>query len=188
MNHCCELCCLMSRFVCLFHLVLFTSVVWIGETFPLSKGHLQIRSTPPDVSRETRLYMAKRKTRVKRVAEKRNQNANVEDFSSNAAITSPSSSSSSSSPSSSSFDVNAPSQLAPLKSTAAEKQQNYEEKPAIQRKFEELFAPTPAGQDPKLAVLAKQVTWAAVIVLVLIEIFVSIKTGGMPFSKEAVRI
>ena len=83
--------------------------------------------------------------------------------------------------------INTPSQLAPLKSTAAEKQRKYEEKSAIQRQLEDLLAPTPAGQDPKLAVLAKQVTWVAVIVLVLIEIFVSVKTGGMPFSKEAVR-
>ena len=134
--------------------------------------------TPTVVTRGIRLDMAKRKTRVKKVAEKRNQNANVE-FSTDDAM-SPSSSSS--------FDINAPSQLAPLKSTAAEKQLKYEEKPQIQRKVEELLAPTPAGQDPKLAVLAKQVTWVAVIILVLIEIFVSIKTGGMPFSKEAVRL
>ena len=52
----------------------------------------------------------------------------------------------------------------------------------MERYLEELLAPTPAGQEPKSIVLIKSITWFAVIVLVLIEIVVSVKVGGMPFE------
>ena len=188
----------MSRPVFLLCFVLLPFIAWLSEAFPLSI--FGARSSRYAMVGKTELSMARRKTRVKRVSEKRKQiapiDAPTDDAQSSPISSSPVPSSSSSSSSSSAaavptsqvpFDINTPSQLAPLKSTAAEKQRKYEEKSAIQRQLEDLLAPTPAGQDPKLAVLAKQVTWVAVIVLVLIEIFVSVKTGGMPFSKEAVR-
>lgn len=38
------------------------------------------------------------------------------------------------------------------------------------------------GQEPKAIQLIKSVTWFSVILLVLVEIIVSIKVGGMPFD------
>jgi hypothetical protein len=55
---------------------------------------------------------------------------------------------------------------------------------AVERFFEDLLAPTPVGEEPKAVKAAKAVTWFAVIVLVVIEIGVSIKTGGMPFDGD----
>jgi len=74
------------------------------------------------------------------------------------------------------------SKLAPLSGTARDAQRKYQEKNIIQRNFEELTAPTAAGEEPKAIKLAKTVTWGAVIVLVLIEIVVSLKVGGAPFK------
>ena len=179
----------MSRLVCIYLVVFFALVSWMARAYSRSASRLSFRgrtqqNTAITRTRTTNLSMAKRKTRVKRVAEKRDPNPQPNPPTSKPISDFSVPSSSSSSP----FDINSSSQLAPLKSTAREKQLEYQEKPAIQRQVEDLLAPTPAGQDPKLAVLAKQVTWIAVIGLVLIEIFVSLKTGGMPFSKEAVRI
>jgi len=70
------------------------------------------------------------------------------------------------------------SKLPPLQGTAGAKQLEASKKSYI----EELFEPTPAGKEPKSVSLMKSVTWGAVIVLVLIEIFVSIKEGGAPFD------
>lgn len=53
---------------------------------------------------------------------------------------------------------------------------------AVERYLDEITAPTPAGQEPKLVKIMKQITWGAVLVLVLLEIFVSVKEGGMPFD------
>lgn len=52
--------------------------------------------------------------------------------------------------------------------------------------MEDFTAPTPIGQEPKSVQTIKAITWFAVIVLVLIELFVSVKTGGMPFDAEKV--
>ena len=52
----------------------------------------------------------------------------------------------------------------------------------VQRYLDDLLAPTPPGQEPKSIILIKSITWFAVIVLVLIELFVSVKVGGMPFE------
>lgn len=70
------------------------------------------------------------------------------------------------------------SKLPPLQGTASAKQLEASKKSYI----EELFEPTPAGKEPKLVSLMKTVTWGAVLVLVLIEIFVSLKEGGAPFD------
>ena len=78
------------------------------------------------------------------------------------------------------------SKLKPLSGTAEAKRAAYEEKNAMVRYFEELTEPTPAGQEPKVIKLAKTLTWGAVLVLVLIEIFVSVKVGGAPFSLDKV--
>ena len=48
--------------------------------------------------------------------------------------------------------------------------------------MEDFSAPTPAGEEPKLVKVAKNITWGAVLILVLIELFVSVKVGGMPFD------
>jgi len=74
------------------------------------------------------------------------------------------------------------SKLPPLRGTVQEKQSLYNQKNAVQRYIDEVLAPTPVGQEPKLSQLAKTVTWVAVLLLVLTEIFVSIKVGGMPFD------
>ena len=83
-------------------------------------------------------------------------------------------------------DFGASSKLKPLSGTTAERRQAYEEKNFIQRTIEEYTAPTPAGQEPKLIKLGKTITWVSVLLLVLIEIFVSIKVGGAPFSREKI--
>jgi len=99
------------------------------------------------------------------------------------------SSSISSSSSSSSYSSLPTSRLPPLVGTAEAMQQEYlGGKSGLEKSLEELFAPTPAGQEPKLAKLAKQVTWVAVLVLVMIEIVVSVKTGGMPFDMGKVSL
>jgi len=99
------------------------------------------------------------------------------------------------------------SKLPPLRGTVQEKQSLYNQKSkttseyhhllfaiyslavcmpvyadAVQRYIDEVLAPTPVGQEPKLSQLAKTITWVAVLLLVLTEIFVSIKVGGMPFD------
>ena len=51
-----------------------------------------------------------------------------------------------------------------------------------QRYLEELLAPAAPGQEPKIVQVAKTVTWVAVLVLVILEIVVSVKVGGMPFD------
>ena len=76
----------------------------------------------------------------------------------------------------------------------------------VQQYIDELFAPTPVGrnsdssihtsdrvlnvlgQEPKMIQLIKSVTWFSVIVLVLVEIVVSIKVGGMPFELGKVKL
>lgn len=80
------------------------------------------------------------------------------------------------------------SKLKPLSGTAKDKQMKYQEKNFIERNLEELFAPTPAGQEPKVIQIAKTVTWGAVILLVLVEIGVSIKVGGAPFEISKVSV
>ena len=52
----------------------------------------------------------------------------------------------------------------------------------LEKLTDEYLAPTPAGKEPKIIQAAKTVTWVAVLLLVLVEIFVSIKVGGMPFD------
>jgi len=76
----------------------------------------------------------------------------------------------------------ADSKLPPLAGSVAEKQATYNEKNVVQRYAEDLLAPTPVGEEPKLVKLAKTITWASVLILVLVEIVVSIKVGGMPFD------
>lgn len=56
---------------------------------------------------------------------------------------------------------------------------------SVQRYLSELLAPTPTGQEPKLVELAKTVTWGCVILLVLVEIVVSVKVGGLPFQSSS---
>jgi len=70
------------------------------------------------------------------------------------------------------------SKLPPLQGTAGAKQLEASKKSYI----DELFEPTPAGKEPKLVSLLKSITWGAVLILVLIEIFVSLKVGGAPFD------
>lgn len=77
---------------------------------------------------------------------------------------------------------NVKSKLPPMSGTLAERQSALNEKNAVRRKMEELLAPTPTGKEPEVVKIAKTITWGAVLVLVLIEIFVSIKVGGGPFS------
>lgn len=81
------------------------------------------------------------------------------------------------------------SKLQPLAGTPEAMQQDYlQGKSGAERYLEELLAPTPAGQEPKLVKLMKTITWGAVIVLVLLEIFVSIKVGGAPFDLSKVSL
>ena len=40
----------------------------------------------------------------------------------------------------------------------------------------------PQGKEPKIIQVLKTITWGSVLVLVLIEIFVSLKVGGAPFK------
>lgn len=94
------------------------------------------------------------------------------------------------------------SKLSPLAGSIADKQEKFNEKSmsalplfhcicirpsrlkagAAQRYVDDLLAPTAAGKEPKSVELMKSVTWFAVCVLVIIEIFVSVKVGGMPFD------
>ena len=74
------------------------------------------------------------------------------------------------------------SKLPPLAGTLEERRAQYEEKSGLQRNVEQLLAPTPVGQEPKIVQFAKAVTWGAVILLVVLEIVVSIKVGGAPFD------
>lgn len=77
------------------------------------------------------------------------------------------------------------SKLAPMSGTAQEKRESYlNEKSGLERFIDDMTAPTPAGQEPKMIKYAKNVTWLAVGVLVLIEIYVSVKVGGMPFDSS----
>ena len=55
---------------------------------------------------------------------------------------------------------------------------------AVERYLSDLLQPTPAGEEPKLVQLAKTVTWGCVLLLVVVEIFVSVKVGGMPFGSS----
>ena len=56
----------------------------------------------------------------------------------------------------------------------------------IETLFEDLTKPTPKGEEPIAVKYIKSITWFAVIALVLVEIFVSIKTGGgMPTQPKA---
>ena len=63
-----------------------------------------------------------------------------------------------------------------------ERRAEYQEKSGLQRNVEQLLAPTPVGEEPKIVQLAKAVTWGAVILLVVLEIVVSVKVGGAPFD------
>lgn len=54
--------------------------------------------------------------------------------------------------------------------------------------MDDIFAPTPVGQEPKSIQIAKTVTWIAVLILVATEIFVSVKVGGMPFDTSRANI
>ena len=51
--------------------------------------------------------------------------------------------------------------------------------------MEDLAKPDEPGSEPKSVQLIKAVTWFGVIALVLVEIFVSIKTGGNPPSTNS---
>ena len=75
------------------------------------------------------------------------------------------------------------SKLDPLAGTSAAKKKAYEEESNdFERFIKKMTAPTPKGQEPEAVKLVKQITWGAVIVLVLIEIYVSVKVGGAPFD------
>eukprot|EP01038_Epipyxis_sp_PR26KG_P016899 gene16899-23189_t len=78
--------------------------------------------------------------------------------------------------------LNAVSKLPPIKGTNEELKSKYNEKNFIEKNFGDYLSPTPTGQEPKLIQGIKTVTWAAVLILVLVEIFVSVKVGGMPFD------
>lgn len=74
------------------------------------------------------------------------------------------------------------SKLPPIKGTSREKQIEFDSKDPLQRIIDEYTAPTPAGQEPKSVQLVKTITWGAVLLLVIAEIVVSVKVGGMPFG------
>jgi hypothetical protein len=75
------------------------------------------------------------------------------------------------------------SKLDPLSGTSAAKKKAYdEESNGVERFFTKMTAPTPKGQEPESVKLVKQITWVAVIMLVLTEIYVSLKVGGAPFD------
>lgn len=74
------------------------------------------------------------------------------------------------------------SKLPPLAGTLEERRAQFQEKSGLQRNVEQLLAPTPVGEEPKIVQLAKAVTWGAVILLVVLEIVVSVKVGGAPFD------
>lgn len=74
------------------------------------------------------------------------------------------------------------SKLPPMSGTSLEAQAKYKDKGFIQNAYDEYFAPTAAGQEPKLVKAAKTVTWVSVLLLVIVEIVVSVKVGGLPFE------
>jgi hypothetical protein len=75
------------------------------------------------------------------------------------------------------------SKLDPLAGTSAAKKKAYdEESNGLERFITKMTAPTPKGQEPEAVKLVKQITWVSVIMLVLIEIYVSVKVGGAPFD------
>ena len=76
----------------------------------------------------------------------------------------------------------AASKLTPLTGTPQFKAAEYEKKGWIEKTVGEYTAPTPMGEEPKLVKTMKTITWIAVLLLVLTEIFVSIKVGGGPFK------
>lgn len=80
------------------------------------------------------------------------------------------------------FDITAAkSKLAPVRGTTADIQSEFQEKNVVWRYLQDLSKPsTIPGEEPKSVQLIKAVTWFGVIALVLVEIFVSIKTGGGP--------
>lgn len=81
------------------------------------------------------------------------------------------------------------SKLQPLSGTAEAKKQAFEkEANGIERFIDRITAPTPKGQEPEAVKLVKQITWGAVIVLVLIEIYVSVKVGGAPFDADKISV
>lgn len=80
------------------------------------------------------------------------------------------------------------SKLSPLKGTIDARIAEFENKSGLERAIAEYTAPTPAGTEPKTVKLMKQVTWVAVIILVLTEIVVSVKVGGAPFDLGKVSV
>ena len=79
------------------------------------------------------------------------------------------------------------SKLQPLSGTAEAKKQAFEEGTnGFERFIDRMTAPTPKGKEPEAVKLVKQITWGAVLVLVLIEIYVSIKVGGAPFDIDKI--
>lgn len=146
----------------------FLSMLILSCTFPLTSYMLAPRTDGKTVI----VQYAKRKTNLKR---------------SRASTTTPNTEGFELVPSDAILS-NEPSKLAPLSGTLQERQANYNEKSLLQRNIEDLLAPTPQGQEPKAVKLAKQITWVAVIMLVLAEIVVSIKVGGMPFELGSVRL
>jgi hypothetical protein len=58
----------------------------------------------------------------------------------------------------------------------------------FQRFIEDVTKPTPKGEEPVSVKYIKSITWFAVIALVLVEIFVSIKTGGQMFTSTRTQI
>ena len=79
------------------------------------------------------------------------------------------------------------SKLTPLSGTAEAKKQAFEEGTnGVERFLDRMTAPTPKGKEPEAVKLMKQITWGAVIVCVLIEIYVSVKVGGAPFDIDKI--
>ena len=58
----------------------------------------------------------------------------------------------------------------------------------FERFIDDVTAPTEKGTEPKAIQYIKSITWVAVLLLVLVEIFISIKTGGEPPSKAAMQL
>lgn len=74
------------------------------------------------------------------------------------------------------------SKLQPIKGSREESILKANEKNVFERFIDDITTPTPKGQEPKAIQYIKSITWFAVIVLVLVEIFVSLKVGGAPFK------